>query len=410
MKLDPQNQDWMMSEAAEQIFAALPVGTTRFVGGCVRNALLREPVNDIDLATQLPPNDVNVLLNKAGIRTVPTGIDHGTITAIVGGVPIEITTLRKDVETDGRRAVIAYTYDWAEDAERRDFTINALYAGPDGTLFDPTGHGLKDIETRKFRFVGNADDRVQEDYLRILRFFRFLAWYSKDGKIDAEALRACRENRTGLKKLSAERVWSELKKLLSAPDPGRAVRIMQTNEILETLLPEASNSEGLALMVSLENAQGLSSDPLRRLMAMGARDEFGMAGLCKRLKLSNSEKNRLLAWAGDQSALSPDMNERDKKAAVYNAGAQTISDRSLVRAAGATDPVIADRWTSLSDFALRWEQPEFPIKGRDLKKAGVQDGPEMGKILRALKALWVRSGFTANKDKLLMALALIHRK
>lgn len=413
MKLDVSKQPWLNAPNVSRIFAALPKGSTRFVGGCVRNAILGEPMSDFDLATQLEPDAVVAALKEAGIKTVPTGIDHGTVTAVIDGLPYEITSLRKDVETDGRRAVVTFTTDWAEDAQRRDLTMNALYADPDGTVHDPCRQGLDDVQARRFRFVGNADMRVREDYLRILRYFRFLAFYApakKDGsKIDAEALKACRENRAGLKTLSSERVWIELKKTLSAPSPVRAVRIMLTNEILDKVLPEASNVEGLSLMVDLEGNRNFDVDPLLRLMAMSAREELAMAGLAKRLKLSNSEKSRLLAWAGDRVSLTPDMDDRTRKIAVYEGGKQAIFDRAMIRAAGADDPLIAGRWVALAEFAREWDIPVFPLKGRDLKAAGVEDGPRMGKILEALKALWVKSGFEADKARLLMALTLINR-
>ncbi len=410
MKLNPGQHGWMTSNGALAVMAALPEGTARFVGGCVRNAILNEPVGDIDIATQLAPKAVQAALKSAGIKSVPTGIEHGTITAVVDGQPFEITSLRKDVETDGRRAVIAFTDDWAEDAIRRDFTVNALYADADGNIYDPTGEGLDDIKSRRFRFVGNGDERVREDYLRILRYFRFLAWYAADQKIDAEALRACRENRAGLKSLSAERVWSEIKKILRAPEPARVVQIMLTNDILQIILPEASNAEGLSLMQALENQVGLAADPLLRLMAMSGRDEFAMAGLAKRLKLANLEKARILSWAGNQVAFAPDMGERSFKQGIYASTPQTAYDRMVVRAAGQTDPIIAATWVKKAKWALDWSIPEFPLKGRDLQKAGINDGPEMGKVLRALKELWIRSGFEADKEKLLVALGMIQLK
>lgn len=410
MKLDPKEHDWMRSDGALAILGALPKGSTRFVGGCVRNAIMDEKIGDVDLATQLTPKDVQASLKKAGIKTVPTGIEHGTITAIVNKEPFEITSLRKDVETDGRRAVIAFTDDWAEDAVRRDFTINALYADADGNIYDPTDQGLSDIKDRKFKFVGNGDARVKEDYLRILRYFRFIAWYAGDAKIDVAALKACRENRAGLKTLSAERVWSEIKKLLSAPKPTRAVQIMLTNDILPVVLPEASNAEGLGLMQTLERQHEVRADPLLRLMAMSGRDEFAIASLCERLKLSNTEKARLLSWACNQVAFSPDMNERTFKQGIYASTPQTAYDRMIVRAAGEADPILGSVWVKQARFAREWPIPEFPLKGRDLKAAGVKDGPEMGKTLRALKELWIRSGFEADKDKLLIALGMIHLK
>ncbi|MDA8708744.1 CCA tRNA nucleotidyltransferase [Hellea sp.] len=239
-QLDSSKLSWMRGDDVAAIFEALPKDSTRYVGGCVRNALMGIDVGDIDLATKLEPKAVAKALEAAKIKYVPTGIDHGTLTAVIGGKPFEITSLRKDVETDGRRAVVAFTQDWAEDAQRRDLTMNALYADRDGKVFDPTGQGMEDLNAMKFRFVGEAEARVKEDYLRILRFFRFLAWYGGEGKVDGAALKACRENRKGLKKLSAERVWSELKKLLSAPDPRHHRRLIlcqsfNTGQILSRL-------------------------------------------------------------------------------------------------------------------------------------------------------------------------------
>jgi len=410
MILDSKKHDWMSGDGVKAIFAALPKDSTRFVGGCVRNAIMGERIGDIDLATKLKPKEVQKHLKTAGIKTVPTGIDHGTLTAVFEGDPYEITSLRKDVETDGRRAVIAFTQDWAEDAVRRDFTVNALYADQNGQVFDPTGQGLQDIESRRFRFVGNSDARVREDYLRILRYFRFMAWYCGEGKVDADALRACRENRDGLKSLSSERVWSEIKKILKAPNPVRAVRIMLTNEILNQVLPEASNVEGLELMVALEKRENLEIDPELRLMAMAARDEFALAGLSKRLKLSKAEKTRLIGWAGNRVPFSLDMEERTLKQSIYASGPQVAYDRLMVRAAGAEDVFLKARWSTKARFAKNWEIPVFPLQGKDLKKAGFSEGPDMGKALRALKELWVRSGFTADKQKLLTALALISAK
>ncbi len=405
MKLDSKDHGWMRSNAIAAIFEALPENSLRFVGGCVRNALMGVPVGDVDLATQLEPNLVAEALDKAGIRYVPTGIEHGTLTAVIGKIPFEITSLRKDVETDGRRAVVAYTQDWAEDAQRRDLTINALYADYDGQIYDPTGQGLDDIQAKKFRFVGKADQRVKEDYLRILRFFRFLAYYGGAEKVDAASLRACRENRAGLKKLSAERVWMEVKKLLSAPDPVRACRIMLTNEILDVVLPEASNVEGLECLVALEKAEGWTVDPLLRLMSMAARDALSMARLCKRLRLSNKEAVRLRGWAEDDAQLSADMSERDLLAAIYNSGKQVITDRAHLRAAGSEDN--RQPWLSIANTAQDWEVPSFPLTGADMKQAGVASGPEMGRALKALEALWVRSGFKTEKPQLLAALKML---
>jgi poly(A) polymerase len=405
---EPSHPHPFLNDAgAKAILAALPDGSTRFVGGCVRNALWGLPVADIDMATKLPPKGVQAALKAENIKTVPTGIAHGTLTAVVDGKPYEITTLRRDVETDGRRAVIAYTEDWAEDAQRRDFTVNALYADADGQFYDPTGEGLTDIEARRFRFVGDADARVREDFLRILRLFRFVAWYGQDAKITKEALTACRENRRGLKTLSAERVWSETKKLLSARDPVRSVRIMLQQEILDTLLPEASNVDGLTALVALEAREGIKPDPLLRLMAMMGRDALSAALLAKRLKLSNKEAVRLKGWASDGETLSHDMPERARMQAIYRSGKQVILDRARLRAAGAEAAIESAHWMVLADLALGWTPPTFPLRGADLLAAGVPKGPQLGKALAALEALWVRSGFSTEKPQLLAALKLL---
>lgn len=399
--------DFLQDAGAKAILVALEPGSTRFVGGCVRNALWGIPVADIDMATQMEPEAVATALKGVSIKVVPTGIEHGTLTAVVGGKPYEITTLRRDVETDGRRAVIAYTQDWAEDAQRRDFTVNALYADADGQIYDPTENGMTDIEAKRFRFVGKAEDRVREDYLRILRLFRFVAWYGQEVTITKAALTACRENRRGLKSLSAERVWMELKKLLSARDPVRAVRIMLQQEILETLLPEATNVDGLSRLISLEAREGLTPDPMLRLMAMMGREPLSASLLAKRLKLSNKESARLKDWASDGESLSHDMPERDRLQAIYRSGKQPILDRARLRAAGADAVIESAHWMVLADLALGWTPPTFPVRGSDLVKAGVAEGPQLGKALAALEALWVRSGFSTEKPQLMAALKFL---
>ena len=407
--LNPKSYPWMRSKNVTKLFEAFPKDSLRFVGGCVRNSVLGVDVGDVDLATTLDPEAVTTLLKSSGIKYAPTGIDHGTVTAVLNGLPYEITSLRKDVETDGRRAVVSYTQDWAEDAQRRDLTMNALYADYEGTIYDPTGQGLDDIKALKFRFVGEADSRIKEDYLRILRFFRFLAYYGGAAKVDASALKACRENKTGLKKLSAERVWTELKKTLSARDPSRALHIMLTNDILETILREASNVDGLMRLVKLEARENIKPDPLLRIMSMSAREPLQMALLCKRLKMSKKETARLRQWSDSSVSLDPHAENKEQLKAIYLAGKQVVIDRSRLRAAGEDDAILSTRWMSLADLAMGWTPPEFPLTGKDLKAAGVEAGPKMGKILEALKALWVRSGFTADREKLLMALNLLNR-
>ncbi|PHR94117.1 MAG: hypothetical protein COA69_00540 [Robiginitomaculum sp.] len=409
MKLDISVHTWLNAKPAQRVFAALGNDEVRFVGGCVRNAILGAPVTDFDMATRLEPQAVIEALKAANIAVHETGLAHGTITAVAGDTVFEITSLRRDVSTDGRRATVEFTTDWDEDAQRRDFTMNALYADHDGKVYDPTGQGLADIKGKHIRFVGTAKARIEEDYLRILRYFRFHAWYADDVVMDKDALGACRELRGGLKSLSSERVWAEFKKILGAPAPHRTVNVMQINGILETLLPDASNSEGLQLLIGIEEQAGLEIDPYLRLMAMAARDEFAIAGLVRRLKMSNAEKSRLLGWAGDRSTFTPSLSGRDLHIEIYKAGRQVAMDRAVLRAAGAEDPVIRNKWLSIFEQARDWEWPEFPLTGQDMIGAGVPSGPKVGTALEALKALWVRSGFSVDKQRLMAALALINR-
>ncbi|MEE9347497.1 MAG: CCA tRNA nucleotidyltransferase [Robiginitomaculum sp.] len=402
-------QSWLTDAGTLSVMAALGRDKARFVGGAVRDSLMGNPVSDIDIATQLEPDAVMAALKSAGIKAIPTGLAHGTITAVVDGSPIEITTLRRDVETDGRRAVVAFTLDWAEDAERRDFTMNALYADCEGNVYDPTGCGLDDLAARRFVFVGDADMRVAEDHLRIMRYFRFLAWHGGDAKLDADALRACREGRGGLAKLSAERVWGELKKLLKAPNPTRILQIMLTNEILEKIVPEASNVDGLSHFIALEREHGLVIDPLRRIMAMSARNPLPMALLCKRMKVSQAEKSRLRGWTQDDTVFEAGLSEREAKIAIYKAGNGRAADRCLIRAAGESDPILRAKWMALVTLSQNWMPPRFPLTGKDMLEQGIKPGPAMGKKLAALEALWVRSAFTTGKEQLLMALKLLGR-
>jgi poly(A) polymerase len=269
----------------------------RVAGGAVRNALLGEPVKDVDIATTALPAEVMRRCTDAGLRTVPTGIDHGTVTVIIDGEPFEVTTLRSDSEHDGRRAQVAFGRDWKVDAERRDFTINGLYADADGTVIDLVG-GIADIETRTIRFIGDAGERIREDYLRVLRFFRFFAWYGH-GRPDADAIRAVARFKDGMSQLSAERVWAEMKKLLSATDPSRALLWMRQSGVLTQVLPE-SEKWGIDLIHGLVRAGhelGWGADPMLRLEALVPPYDTRMAELAARLRLSKAEGARLVTWA-----------------------------------------------------------------------------------------------------------------
>ncbi|MBU2082515.1 MAG: CCA tRNA nucleotidyltransferase [Alphaproteobacteria bacterium] len=378
--------------------AARP-GGSRFVGGCVRNVFRRtsRDDDDIDIATQLAPDATIAALAAAGIRALPTGIDHGTITAIFKGRPFEITTLRRDVETDGRRAVVAFTEDWAEDAARRDFRLNALYADLSGRIFEPIAESVADARSGRVIFIGDADERLREDYLRILRFFRFNAWYGET--IDPDGLAACARQMQGLDKIAAERIWKELKKLLTAPDPSSAVLAMEETGVLEQVLPGAE-AGGLVALCEAEKQASLSADPMRRVMALLARRGREVDAMAARLKFSNEEHRRLSAWASAGMDHVAGLAPRDLHAAIYAFGPEAVADRAVLEAAQTerTDE-LGERLESIAN----WQRPVFPVGGDDALAAGLA-GPEIGQALRAAEAAWIDSGFALGRAALLTLL------
>lgn len=354
-----------------------------FVGGCVRNALLRLDVADIDIATDLRPDDVMALAQDAGVKVVPTGIDHGTVTLIADHRPFEVTTLRRDVATDGRRATIAFTDLVEDDAARRDFTMNALYAKADGTVLDPTSEGLADLAARRLRFIGNPHDRITEDYLRILRFFRFHAWYADpNAGIDAEGLAACAALADGLGQLSRERVGAEIKKLLSAPNPAAAVAAMAQTGILARTLPGAM-ARMLPILISFEDAP---PDPIRRLAALGPVE------VAAGLRLSKADIARLtILRDGMSSTTSPD-------ALAYLHGADIAWDIAVLRASQfetQVDPTVRA-------LIARGASAVFPVKPADLMPR--LSGAALGQALRTLEARWIASSFTLSRAELLSRL------
>jgi tRNA nucleotidyltransferase/poly(A) polymerase len=395
--------DWLKDKALQAVLSALGAGdgTTRIVGGAVRNALFGEPVGDIDLATVFVPAEVIKRAKAAGMKTAPTGIDHGTVTVISDGAPFEVTTLRSDVETDGRRAVVAFTGDWLEDACRRDFTINALYCDGDGTIFDPLG-GLSDVNARRVRFIGNADERICEDYLRILRFFRFFAWYGH-GRPDPGGLKAVARRKDGLAGLSAERVWAELKRLLAAPDPARALLWMRTTEVFQRVLPESWGIDAVHRLMAAERTEGWPADPLLRLETILPPDAGKVRALAKRLKFSKAEAKRLNAWARVPDA-DPALVEAELATRLYRHGIEAVRDRlvhAFAREAEGGNRAGAAALRKQIAFADEWQKPVFPLKGKDLLEAGMKAGPAVGKRLKALEEAWVEGGFAGDKEALL---------
>jgi len=388
------------------VLAALP--EARLVGGAVRDVLAGRPATDVDLATPLAPEAVVRALEGAGIRAVPTGIEHGTVTAVAGGRGFEVTTLRRDLETDGRHAVVAFTADWRADAARRDFTINAMSATRDGAVFDYFG-GAADLRAGMVRFVGDAATRIAEDYLRILRFFRFFARYA-GGPPDAAAVRAIEAGLPGLALLSAERVWRELTLILAAPDPRAAVQLMAAVGVLAAVVPEGAAPERLDRLV----VAGAPADPLLRMAALLVGDPMAFG---ERLRLSTAERDRLVALRNAPLAR-PDTDDAALRRLLADTDPGVLMDRTWLaegidigadadpeppgqgiaggqsgQAAGIT---AASDWAALRDRLAALPRPVFPLEGRDVLGLGLAPGPEVGALLRTVRAWWLAGGCVAD--------------
>lgn len=370
--------DWTRREDLAALVAALGEGNARYVGGAVRDTLLGIEVKDVDIATPLVPAEVIRRLKARRFHSVPTGIDHGTITAILPGGPVEITTLRNDVSTDGRRATVAFATDWREDAARRDFTINALYADPaSGAIADYFG-GLDDLAARRVRFIGDARERIREDHLRILRYFRFQARFGSQ-PADKESEQACAELAATLKGLSRERVGMETLNLLSLPDPAPTVARMAELGVLAVVLPEGDPA-ALARLVGEEERQGVAPDPLRRLAALLPAEAPLAEAVASRFRLSGAQKRRLALAAGRENA------PGDPRALAYRLGRDAALDRLLLTGADIT-PLEG------------WDIPTFPLKGGAIVARGIKAGPQVARTLRAVEARWVAEGFPG-KDRI----------
>jgi poly(A) polymerase len=379
MRIDPDV--FLKRQGIKRLLKALDAkqGTARFVGGAVRDLLLDVPHDDLDLATILPPDEVIRRLEEKGIKAVPTGIDHGTITAVSSGTVVEVTTLRSDVSTDGRRATVAFTSDWSKDAGRRDFTINALYADPySGELFDYFD-GLADLESRTVRFIGQPLQRIAEDHLRILRYFRFHARYGH-GKPDRQALEACTDRANDLMALSRERIADELLKLLALDDPTPTVSLMLKQGILAPVLPEIEDVGRLQALVVAEQAAGIEPDPLRRLSSLLPAEPQTVERVAARLKLSNKARKRIASAAERSLGSGP-------RPLAYRLGTEGATDRLLL--AGRPEDAASIR---------RWKPPRLPIGGGDLIDRGVPQGPEVARTLRRIEDAWEAAGFPKGKE------------
>lgn len=403
------NRAWLGWPESTAVMAALNADTpdmARYVGGAVRDAVLGRAVKDIDIATKWPPQQAAEKLQAAGIKVVPTGIDHGTITAVAGHRPFEITTLRRDVSTDGRRAVVAFTDDWWQDAARRDFTMNALYADAQGQVFDPFD-GVADAQAGRVRFIGDASTRIEEDALRILRFFRFHAWYGANdgqGTPDADGLVACVKRRADLRILSVERVAKEVLRLLAAPQPVPTVKLMAKEGIWAGVLPEAAYFDRLDRLVALEQRRK-EADPLRRL---GALLPDGAAAAGDRLRLPKRDQLRLAEMITPREDIAPEKDGngfgRRLRALHYRIGTQAFVDHALLNWAGRSTALNDRRWREFLRQAQNWPAPVFPVKGRDALALGACPGPELGDLLAELELWWVVRDFKPDKADLLARL------
>ncbi|MEL7274647.1 MAG: CCA tRNA nucleotidyltransferase [Pseudomonadota bacterium] len=395
-------QDWLHEPPLQALLKVLngDGGEAMIAGGAVRNALLSEPIADVDIATTLLPRDVIMRAKQAGFKSVPTGIDHGTITVVAEGAPFEVTTLREDIETDGRHARVIYGTDWRKDAARRDFTMNALYLRADGEIVDVLG-GLEDVLARRVIFIGDPEQRIREDYLRILRFFRFFAWYGAF-RPDAAGLKASAKLKEGLDHLSAERIWQELSKTFAAPDPSRTLLWMRQTGVLSRVLPESENwgIDAVMPLMAQEQRLGLEPDSLRRLMAIIRPDAGVTDAMGSRLKLPNAVRKRLELWA---NCPEPDsqLEEDAFRRWLYRQNAQAVQDR-LVLALTKNDADVKALDKKLA--ALREKRPVFPLSGKHLLEKGYEPGPIIAPTLRKLEDIWIDSDFAMEKDELLAKL------
>ncbi len=391
---------WMLEPATQAVLKTLATGgvAARFVGGCVRDTWLGRPIGDIDIATPAEPQEVMRLLAAAGIKVVPTGLQHGTVTAVVAPRHFEITTLRHDVETFGRHARVAFTDDWAADAQRRDFTMNALFLDGEGRIFDPVG-GLPDLRAGHVRFVGDAATRIREDVLRLLRFYRFHAHYGR-AAADEEARAACRALAYLLPTLSGERVAAELLKLLAAPDPIPTLKLMTADGVLAVLLPEACRLDRLQALLPLEPSA--LPDPLYRLGALLASDAAYARAVAERLRLANTHRDRLVALAAPPWPVTLADDKRVQRQALYHLGRDLYRDLVRLR--------LAEEGKGQSDLVFfflyldTWQSPEFPLKGRDVRQLGIPAGRAVGRLLAEVRAWWEAGDFQADRTACLAEL------
>jgi poly(A) polymerase len=399
------NHAWLHTPEVVRLFEVLgaPRVDARVVGGCVRNAVMDLTVDEIDAATPESPDAVMRRLAQAGVRAIPTGLDHGTVTALVGKRGFEITSLRRDTACDGRHAAVEFTTDWREDARRRDFTFNAMSMRPDGTLFDYFG-GADDARAGRVRFVGDAADRIQEDYLRILRLFRFFAWYGREN-LDAATLAACRAHAAGLERLSAERVQTEIVKILSASAPAPVFALMKECGVLQIVLPEVRDPNRIAALTRVESAVAAPTDWRRRLAAGVGEAEAD--ALAQRLKFSSADRLRVARLVAAEPLLDASTPRSSVRAALYRHGPDVVYDRLLLGWAHARATAAAGddaRWRAQLELVAAWQPLALPVSGADVLALGVPQSPRVGEILGAVEAWWMARDFAPSREETLTEL------
>ncbi len=395
------NAEWLKNKSTQTVFAAINQNgyEARAVGGAIRNTILGQKVKDIDIATNADPDTSMRLAQEAGLKVIPTGLQHGTITVVSENIPYEITTLRQDVETDGRRAKVSFTTDWKADASRRDFTMNALYVDASGNLYDPL-NGYEDLKEKRVRFIGNPVDRIREDYLRILRYFRFKAEYGLDN-LDQPSLHACVQEKDGLRQLSAERISAEITRLLVAPAALNVVQTMFSYGLLTDLLGTIANPATFANLLTLDKKLKHKASCMLRLAVLSLYLREDGERITKRLRLSNEQKKELLHILGEPSRLTDTLAELDAKELLYKLKSDTYQNKILYHWSLSGQTTENQSWKQLYNLPERWSAPTFPIKGRDLTEIGVNPGPEMGKLLKFLENIWIENDFSFSKNKLL---------
>ncbi len=392
--------DWLRTPELLRLFEALgaPAVDARVVGGAVRNAVMGLPVGEIDAATPEDPDAVTRRLAAFGVRAIPTGLDHGTVTVLIGTTTFEVTTLRRDTACDGRHAAVEFTTDWQEDARRRDFTFNAMSVRPDGALFDYFG-GAEDAAAGRVRFVGAPGDRIQEDYLRILRLFRFFAWYGRGG-LDAETLKACRAHAAGLARLSAERVQAELVKIFAARDPAPVLALMRDCGVLAAVLPEAQDLARLAALPRIESECAVAPDWRLRLAA--CLDVTRSETVALRLKMSAADRARLMRLTVPDPAIDAKTAPADVRAALYRHGSDVVRDRLLLAwAEAASETGADDRWRAQMHHVAAWRPRTLPVSGTDVLALGIPQSRVVGEILADVEAWWIAHDFAPSREEAL---------